>query len=521
MLPSPATALTLAATRPLVEVNKRYWKVLHVDSEQPGEGWAKHAFDGDPDTFWHTNWQTTKEPYPHELAIDLGETLAPGGRRAAAAPGLAKRLDRRLRDRRLARRQDLAAGGRAARCPPRRPGRRSASIVPWWASYLRDHREERGARARTTRRSPRSTCGPWSGSTPSTSSGPRASRDRGSGPTPGPTGCRTGDSTTAVRSAWRRASSSRCGRSTCSPGRSRDRDASFALERRHPGAALGTSGHRRHVGGLPDRRGRRPRGPSPDRAGPGPPRRGRRDRLRRRRYRTPRVPRQRDEREAGQPLDGRGQARPRGAGEEIAGDERQDEPPEDGVLPRAPAAPALREPRPRTAYSVARPGPSRGDGTDLSYALLRDVAVRARRGRHRPRLPSRAARRRDRLRLLRLPRLGSRDRGPPRARVRPRLRLLPHPEPGTAPAHRAAAAARPRGRARRPAPGPDRRAARRAAARPGRREARGGIRTVADDRPRDARSRQQHAHVRGERLGRLEGTRPTASSSRGTCSTGW
>jgi uncharacterized repeat protein (TIGR01451 family) len=52
-------------------IPKNGWRVQYVDSENPGEG-ASRAFDGDPATFWHTRWQGSQPPHPHELQIDLG-----------------------------------------------------------------------------------------------------------------------------------------------------------------------------------------------------------------------------------------------------------------------------------------------------------------------------------------------------------------------------------------------------------------------------------------------------------------
>jgi beta-galactosidase len=56
----------------LLEVDKAGWKVVSVDSFEPGEGNAAHAIDGNPETFWHTNWSASKEPMPHEIQIDFG-----------------------------------------------------------------------------------------------------------------------------------------------------------------------------------------------------------------------------------------------------------------------------------------------------------------------------------------------------------------------------------------------------------------------------------------------------------------
>lgn len=50
------------------------WRVVYVDSEEVvGEdGEAENAFDGLPQTFWHTQWFTANPRHPHELQIDLG-----------------------------------------------------------------------------------------------------------------------------------------------------------------------------------------------------------------------------------------------------------------------------------------------------------------------------------------------------------------------------------------------------------------------------------------------------------------
>ena len=50
------------------------WKVLSVSSQetQGEKAEASRVFDGDPKTFWHTQWQSKAAPYPHELVIDLG-----------------------------------------------------------------------------------------------------------------------------------------------------------------------------------------------------------------------------------------------------------------------------------------------------------------------------------------------------------------------------------------------------------------------------------------------------------------
>lgn len=47
--------------------------VVSVSSEQPEINPATHAIDGDPATFWHSEWQSDAPPKaPHEITISLG-----------------------------------------------------------------------------------------------------------------------------------------------------------------------------------------------------------------------------------------------------------------------------------------------------------------------------------------------------------------------------------------------------------------------------------------------------------------
>ncbi len=50
------------------------WRVIAVSSEETaGElADARRAFDGNPQTFWHSEWSRRQARYPHELVIDLG-----------------------------------------------------------------------------------------------------------------------------------------------------------------------------------------------------------------------------------------------------------------------------------------------------------------------------------------------------------------------------------------------------------------------------------------------------------------
>jgi beta-galactosidase len=55
-------------------VPRKNWKVVYVDSEENfSEGdQAEMAFDGDPDTFWHSLWSAPHSSHPHTLVLDLG-----------------------------------------------------------------------------------------------------------------------------------------------------------------------------------------------------------------------------------------------------------------------------------------------------------------------------------------------------------------------------------------------------------------------------------------------------------------
>jgi hypothetical protein len=57
------------------------WKLRYVDSEEKvGEnGAAVNAFDGNRNTFWHTQWQGANPVPPHEIQIDLGQNYNVAG----------------------------------------------------------------------------------------------------------------------------------------------------------------------------------------------------------------------------------------------------------------------------------------------------------------------------------------------------------------------------------------------------------------------------------------------------------
>lgn len=61
------------------------WKLVRYSSQAPGrDRQAACAFDGDPRTHWHTQFQPEIFKHPHELVIDMGETVTVTGFRYLA-----------------------------------------------------------------------------------------------------------------------------------------------------------------------------------------------------------------------------------------------------------------------------------------------------------------------------------------------------------------------------------------------------------------------------------------------------
>lgn len=66
--------------------DKSSWSILETDSEEPAEGNAENphnglaeaAIDGNLNTFWHTQWQSAQPDYPHYFILDLGDTYQVG-----------------------------------------------------------------------------------------------------------------------------------------------------------------------------------------------------------------------------------------------------------------------------------------------------------------------------------------------------------------------------------------------------------------------------------------------------------
>ena len=51
------------------------WRA-RASSEEEGEGFARHAIDGNPATFWHSRWSRDATRHPHVFEIDLGKPMA-------------------------------------------------------------------------------------------------------------------------------------------------------------------------------------------------------------------------------------------------------------------------------------------------------------------------------------------------------------------------------------------------------------------------------------------------------------
>ena len=68
-----ATTPTAATPTPAAAPAKVALKVVKADSEETSgeDGKAANAVDGDPNTFWHTQWQDASPPCPHEIIIEL------------------------------------------------------------------------------------------------------------------------------------------------------------------------------------------------------------------------------------------------------------------------------------------------------------------------------------------------------------------------------------------------------------------------------------------------------------------
>jgi len=65
------------------------WKIAYADSEEHEreDGSAENSIDGDPATYWHTQWSTASPNHPHHLVLDLGRSCVIAGFRYVPRPG--------------------------------------------------------------------------------------------------------------------------------------------------------------------------------------------------------------------------------------------------------------------------------------------------------------------------------------------------------------------------------------------------------------------------------------------------
>jgi hypothetical protein len=78
--PTPATrVITVQSSSPVSVIPQAGWSLKYVDSQEISNWAATNAFDGNPNTFWHTQFQNGVPPLPHEIQIDLGQTYSVDG----------------------------------------------------------------------------------------------------------------------------------------------------------------------------------------------------------------------------------------------------------------------------------------------------------------------------------------------------------------------------------------------------------------------------------------------------------
>jgi peptidoglycan/xylan/chitin deacetylase (PgdA/CDA1 family) len=78
---SKTAALTVTSSSTLSVLPTTSWSLNYVDSQETAaeDGRAVNAFDGNPATFWHTQWSSSSPATPHEIQIDLGASYNIGG----------------------------------------------------------------------------------------------------------------------------------------------------------------------------------------------------------------------------------------------------------------------------------------------------------------------------------------------------------------------------------------------------------------------------------------------------------
>jgi beta-galactosidase len=77
---SAVAAQAFAALAGGVKRNPAKTKVVDCDSQQePGDGPAAQAVDGNTQTIWHSRWEPAEAKFPHHITLDIGEELPVAG----------------------------------------------------------------------------------------------------------------------------------------------------------------------------------------------------------------------------------------------------------------------------------------------------------------------------------------------------------------------------------------------------------------------------------------------------------
>lgn len=73
--PTPAVQTIIVRSPAARQISRQGWKLKYTDSQETDGYAASNAFDGDPATFWHTQFiGVPLLPVPHEIQIDLGKS---------------------------------------------------------------------------------------------------------------------------------------------------------------------------------------------------------------------------------------------------------------------------------------------------------------------------------------------------------------------------------------------------------------------------------------------------------------
>jgi galactose oxidase len=78
LIAASAAALLLLAPPAIAQLPRAGWTAT-ANSEEPAGDLASNVLDGSTTTFWHTQWVTASPGYPHQLTINMGQTLTVTG----------------------------------------------------------------------------------------------------------------------------------------------------------------------------------------------------------------------------------------------------------------------------------------------------------------------------------------------------------------------------------------------------------------------------------------------------------